>query len=120
MQIGTRIQTLLTEQDIPQCKLAYDLHLNPNTVNGYIKNRRLPDCFTLSKIAQYLGTNVDYLLGNTNIKVHPHLTLQEDETQILNQYRSLNKEQQHMFKELTAALYAYCSAEKKDSSPSLH
>ena len=41
MQIGTRIQKLLTEQGISQCRLAHDLHLNPNTINGYIKNRRL-------------------------------------------------------------------------------
>ncbi|MCI5873463.1 MAG: helix-turn-helix transcriptional regulator [Clostridiales bacterium] len=120
MQIGTRIQTLLTEQGIPQCRLAYDLHLNPNTINGYIKNRRLPDCFTLSQIAQYLGTNVDYLLGNTNIKVNPHLSLDEKEIQLLNDYRSMNQEQQHILEELSAALYAHGSAKESNSSTSLH
>lgn len=111
MQIGTRIQTLLSEQGIPQCRLAYDLHLNPNTINGYIKNRRLPDCFTLSKIAQYLGTNVDYLLGNTNVKVYPHLLLSEKEVQLLNHYRSMNQEQQHILEELSAALYTHSFAQ---------
>lgn len=110
MQIGTRIQTLLTEQGISQCKLAYDLHLNPSTINGYIKNRRLPDCFTLSQIAQYLGTNVDYLLGNTDIKVNPQFSLDEKEIQILNHYRSMNQEQQHILEELSVALHAHSSA----------
>lgn len=120
MQVGTRIQALLTEQGITQCRLAYDLHLNPNTINGYIKNRRLPDCFTLSQIARYLGTNVDYLLGNTNIKVYPHLSLDEKETQILNHYRSMNQEQRHMFEELSAALYARNGAKKPEAPTSLH
>lgn len=120
MQVGTRIQALLIEQGIPQCRLAYDLHLNPNTINGYIKNRRLPDCFTLSQIAQYLGTNVDYLLGNTNIKVYPHLSLDDKEIQILNHYRSMDQEQQHMFEELSAALYAHTSAKKPETPTSLH
>lgn len=120
MQVGTRIQRLLAEQGIAQCRLAYDLHLNPNTINGYIKNRRLPDCFTLSQIAQYLGTNVDYLLGNTNIKVYPHLSLNEKETQLLNHYRSMNQEQQHMFEELSAALYLHSGTKKSASSVSLY
>ncbi len=114
MQIGTRIQTLLTEQGIPQCRLAYALHLTPTTINGYIKNRRLPDCFTLSQIAQYLGTNVDYLLGNTNIKVYPNLSLDEKEVRILNHYRSMSQEQQHVFEELSAALYVHDTGEAKD------
>ena len=52
MQLGARIQQLLDEQGIPQYKLAADLHLNPSTVNGYIRGRRLPDCLTLSEIAR--------------------------------------------------------------------
>lgn len=107
MHFGTRIQNLLNEQGITQRKLAADLHLNPNTVNGYIKNRRFPDCITLSQIARYLGTNVDYLLGNTSVKVYPDLLLNEKETLILNNYRAMGSEQQHMLEEISTALYAH-------------
>lgn len=115
MNLGTRIQQLLTEQGITQRRLAADLHLNPNTVNGYIKNRRCPDCITLSQIARYLGTNVDYLLGNTSIKIYPELTLSEEENLILNNYRSMNEEGKHILKEISAALYARnCAARSND------
>ena len=119
MQIGTRIKTLLTELGIPQCRLAYDLNLAPNTVNGYIKNRRLPDCQTLSQIARYLGTNVDYLLGNTDVRVYPHLPLNEKETHILNLYRSMSPEQQHIFEELSAALYEHGCTRSPATPPSV-
>lgn len=105
MQLGTRIQKLLTERGITQRRLAADLHLNPNTINGYIKNRRFPDCITLSQIAHYLGTNVDYLLGNTDFVVHPELSLSKRETLLISQYRCMDMDYQHMIEELTAALY---------------
>lgn len=104
MQLGARIQELLTEQGITQRRLATDLHLNPNTVNGYIRGRRYPDCATLSAIAAYLNTNVDYLLGNSTIKIYPHLSLSANETFLLNNYRSMSPEQKHVLEELSAAL----------------
>lgn len=104
MHPGTRIQQLLNEQGITQYKLATDLHLNPNTINGYIRGRRLPDCLTLSEIARYLGTNVDYLLGNSSIKVYPQLSLNEQETFLLNNYRSMQPGQKHILEELSYAL----------------
>lgn len=104
MQLGARIQQLLDEQGIPQYKLAADLHLNPSTVNGYIRGRRLPDCLTLSEIARYLGTNVDYLLGNSSIKVYPQLPLNDQETLLINNYRSMHSGQKHILEELSCAL----------------
>lgn len=105
-QFSSRLEKLLTEQGISQRKLASDLHLSPNTVNGYIKNRRFPDCETLVQIADYLGTNVDYLLGNTNLRVYPQLPLSEKELFLLNHYRSLDSMYQDMLIEISAALYA--------------
>lgn len=111
MHFGTRIQNLLTERGITQRQLAADLHLNPNTVNGYIKHRRFPDCVTLSRIAGYLGTNMDYLLGNTAVKVCPEFSLTEEEILLLNNYRSMDAEHRHMLKELSSALYTHsCTA----------
>lgn len=117
MNLGTRIQQLLTEQGITQRKLAADLHLNPNTVNGYIKNRRCPDCITLSQIARYLGTNVDYLLGNTPVKVYPELSLNREEELLLNHYRSMDQEFKYILLELSAALYARNCASRSKGSP---
>lgn len=118
MDFGTRIQNLLNERGITQRQLAADLHLNPNTVNGYIKCRRFPDCITLSRIAGYLGTNVDYLLGNTPVKVYPHLSLTKEEILILNNYRSMDKDGKHMLEELSSALYLHHSTDSDtDNTP---
>lgn len=102
---GSRIQALLDEQGISQRKLSADLHLSPNTVNGYIRNRRVPDCITLAQIADYLGTNTDYLLGNTDMRVYPDRSLSSDEYLLLNYYRGLDSTYRNMLLELSVALY---------------
>lgn len=105
MDLGTRIQILLEEKELTQRKLAADLHLNPNTVNGYIKNRRCPDCETLTKIAAYLDTTVDYLLGSSNFKRRFHLPVTEDEGLLLGNYRALNERDKRVLAELSTSLY---------------
>lgn len=104
MHPGTRIQLLLTEQGISQRSLADALHLTPSTVNGYIRGRRCPDCAKLSAIAGYLDTSIDYLLGNSDLKSSPDLSLNASETSLLNNYRSMSRKQQHVLDELAAAL----------------
>lgn len=106
MSLGTRIQKLLTAQGITQRELAEHLHLSANTVNGYIRNRRCPDCSTLSKIAMYLNTSVDYLLGNTSVHFHPEYSLTPDEGLLLSNYRAINAERRHLLLEISTSLYA--------------
>lgn len=101
---GTRIQQLLDEKQITQRKLASDLNLNPNTVNGYIHNRRSPDCITVVQIAEYLGTNVDYLLGHTSIKHYPELELSEEEGRLLGNYRAMNEDYRQILLSLSTVL----------------
>lgn len=105
MQLGTRILHILKEQGITQRELANELHLNPNTVNGYIRNRRMPDCETVSKIAFYLNTNTDYLLGNTNLRSYPQLSLTEREAILLSNYRAMSHDRRRILEELAATLY---------------
>lgn len=110
MQLGTRIQELMTEKGITQRKLAADLHLNPNTVNGYIQNRRMPDCDTIVKIAIYLDTNIDYLLGITNLKHFPELSLSREECILLDNYRSMSIEHREILTAFSATLQNYSQA----------
>lgn len=111
---GLRIQALLDEQGISQRRLSTDLNLSPNTVNGYIRNRRVPDCITLAQIADYLGTNIDYLLGNTDIRVYPDHSLSSDEHLLLNYYRSLDAAHRDMLLELSVALYVKQQKDRTD------
>lgn len=104
MYPGLRIQKLLDEQGVTQRELAFALHLNPNTVNGYIRNRRLPDCETVSRIADYLGTNTDYLLGNTNLRAYPELALNEQEGLLLSRYRIMPTEHKQILEDIAGTL----------------
>lgn len=107
MDLGNRIQNLLDEKDVTQRQLAADLHLNPNTVNGYIKNRRFPDCETIARIAAYLDTTVDYLLGNTNFRHCPHFPVSDREGLLLGNYRALNEHGKQTLEEISSSLYRH-------------
>ncbi len=105
MSLGERIQELLDEKQITQRELAARLHVTPNTINGYIKNRRCPDCATLVQIAQHLGTTSDYLLGNTASSLLPENNISPGEDILLKNYRALDDNTKLLLEELSACLY---------------
>lgn len=107
MLLGSRMQQLLKEKGITQRELADALHLNPNTINGYIRGRRFPDCATLSQIAAFFDTTVDYLLGNTNLRAYPERSLSVEEGLLLSNYRTMDEERQRLLLEMSVSLYAH-------------
>ena len=113
MNLGERIQYLLDEKEITQRELAEKLHLTPNTVNGYIKNRRCPDCATIVQIAQNLDTSSDFLLGNTSCHTFSSSAISPDETLLLNNYRGLNEEYKLILSEISSCLYRNCRHSQK-------
>lgn len=104
MNLGERIQSLLDEKGISQRELAASLHMHPNTLNGYIRNRRCPDCETVAKIASFLGTTSDYLLGNTQTCVPPTPRFSSGEGLLLSNYRSLDESGKHLLEEISIVL----------------
>lgn len=90
MSMGTRIQELLDDQKLTQNDLAQLLHVHVNTVNGYINDRRTPDCETASRIAAVLNTTLDYLTGNTNMRYMERLPCTIQEGILLSNYRLLD------------------------------
>jgi transcriptional regulator with XRE-family HTH domain len=62
MKLGEKIKYLREEKEITQQAMADNLNVNRVTVTGYETGRRMPDVWTLKKIADYLGVTVDYLL----------------------------------------------------------
>ncbi|MBO5524525.1 MAG: helix-turn-helix transcriptional regulator [Roseburia sp.] len=113
MNLGERIQYLLDEKEITQRELAEKLHMTPNTINGYIKNRRSPDCATIVQIARNLDTSSDYLLGNTPCRTSPQTSISPDETLLLNNYRGLDDEYKTVLTEISSCLYRNCQHPEK-------
>ncbi len=64
--IGERLKKLREERGILQRQLAEMLKLTQQTISLYESNKREPDAETLSKIADFFGVTIDYLLGRTD------------------------------------------------------
>ena len=96
MNIGTRIQTLLDEQNISRAEFARRLHINYSTAAGYIKNRRLPDCETLFEMSLLLKTSTDYLLGRTNVRHPKDPYYSEQEGTLISNFRNLSPDMQQI------------------------
>jgi len=65
MTLGEKIKFLREEKEITQQKLADTLNINRVTITGYEIGRRIPDVFTLKKIADFFEVTVDYILEET-------------------------------------------------------
>jgi len=104
MNIGTRIQILLDEKHMSRSEFARLLHINYNTITGYIKNRRLPDCETLLKMSILLNTSTDYLMGRTTIRHHKDLYYTEKEGILVSNFRNLSPDMQQVLINISACL----------------
>ncbi|MCL2848342.1 MAG: helix-turn-helix domain-containing protein [Firmicutes bacterium] len=62
MSLGEKIKFLREEKGITQQMLADVFNINRVTITGYEIGRRIPDVFTLKKIADILDVTIDYLL----------------------------------------------------------
>ena len=58
-----RIKSLRTEAGIKQIDLAQRLNVGQNTISNWETGKSEPDSTMLKKLAQELGTTVDYLVG---------------------------------------------------------
>lgn len=63
--IGKKIKELLKVNNIKQTKLAKHLQISPSRLSNYLSDKREPDIDMLSRIAKYLGTDLNYF---SNIK----------------------------------------------------
>jgi len=61
-----RLKELRYKKELSQRELASILNLSPSTIAMYETGQREPDAETLSKIADFFGVTIDYLLGRTD------------------------------------------------------
>ena len=63
--MANRIRELRKQKGITMKQLGASLGLAESTISQYETGHREPDIKTLTKLAEYFGVTVDYLLGNT-------------------------------------------------------
>ena len=62
--LSIAIKTIAKEKGIKISTMLNDCGLNINTISE-LKNKSGLSCFSLLKIADYLGVSMDYLMGRT-------------------------------------------------------
>lgn len=87
------LKLLRTNRGISQQKLAEAINTSQQSINKYENHNVEPDIATLTLLAEYFNTSVDYLIGNTDINhiienVEP-FELNTDESDLINNYRKL-------------------------------
>ena len=63
-----RIRDLREDNDLTQEYLGKILNVSQRTYSRYENNERAIPLETMGKLADFYDTNVDYLMGRTNIK----------------------------------------------------
>lgn len=90
-----RLKALRESKNITQLKLGLDLGVSQETISGYEIGKACPPAEMLVKLADALGTSVDYLLERTDIKEFKPISksdLSENERELFHLFRSLPDE----------------------------
>lgn len=120
MQIGDQIRILRTENNMTQKELAQKVGLTPKMISFYENAERTPPIDIVTKLVSIFNTTSDYLLGlspissSTQESVHGE-QLSEDESKLLNTYRSLGSDEKQIVlgKALDLKLSSSAEAKKK-------
>ena len=96
MTFINRLNSLLSENGITKNKLATDLGLGSGTIATWEKRGTIPKGEHLSRIANYFGVTVDYLISDSDVKEKtPAISesdLTEEELELVRMFRSLSEE----------------------------
>lgn len=84
MTFNKRLKKLRMEQNLRQKDIAEDLNLTPSAIGFYEQGKRNPDYEILSRLADYFGVSVDYLLGRTE-KRQFYNSQQENQARIVKE-----------------------------------
>lgn len=89
-----RLKQLREEKSISQIRLSVEIGVAQETISAYEHGKAVPTCENLIKMAKYLNTSTDYLLGLSDMKLpYNRITLDkltENELSLLIKYRNLS------------------------------
>ena len=91
------LRIIREKKNITQLRLSVEAGVAQETISGYELGKTKPSVDTLCKIADFLGTSVDYLLGRIDIQTPiSQLTIDgfsATELEMIVAYKKLNKDQ---------------------------
>ena len=100
------LKRLRSDKGISQQALVEIICISQQSMNKYENHNIEPDITTLTLLAKYFNTSVDYLIGNTEInhiieKLEPY-ELNDDESALINDFRKLNETEKESIKTVIA------------------
>lgn len=91
------LRLIREKKNITQLRLSVEVGVAQETISGYELGKTKPSVDTICKMADFLGTSVDYLLERTDIQTPiSHLTIDgftAAELEMIAAYKKLTKEQ---------------------------
>lgn len=89
------LRLLRDENRVSQQYLADAIGVSQPSINKYENHNIEPDIETLRRMADFFDTSVDFIVGHTDVrrKIEPTeaYELNEEEAEIIAQYRALSK-----------------------------
>ena len=91
------IKKIREKRNITQIRLSTGIDVSQETISAYESGRAMPSAETLVRIADFLNTSTDYLLGridkDVSLKQVINEKVDEDINYLLNNYSLLSTEQ---------------------------
>ena len=99
--LGDTILSAIELKNMTQKQVAAALHISATTLNGYIKNHRIPDPETLGAIASYLDLDLNELYRvKQNKEQNAPLIMNQEEARIIRIYRQSGTETKALLRDL--------------------
>ena len=86
------LKKIREKRNITQIKLSTEVEVSQEAISAYESGRALPSVDTLIKLANYLNTSTDYLLGLTDNDLKPFDREKNDYDELLSIYFRLDNE----------------------------
>lgn len=83
--LGDKLLFLIEKNEMNQKEFAALINVTPQSLNNYVKNKRVPDVDTINRICDVLGCSADYLFGRQTGAYFP---LSAEEKDLIKAWRN--------------------------------